>query len=68
MIRINENYINKAKRYGIEKIKLYNFLYYKNYYLNQCAKNKILKIMKRYIIYKWNIILRDLSKNLDNKK
>jgi hypothetical protein len=59
---------NRLKKDFIDKLKYLNVLFYKNYYLNQTAKIKIIKLVRRYCIYKMNKSLNELRSHINNGK
>ena len=60
MIAISAKSEKKLKKEFIYKLKYLNVLFYKNYYLNQSAKIKIINLVKRYCIYKMNKSFNEL--------
>ena len=59
---------NRLKKDFIDKLKYLNVLFYKNYYLNQTARIKIIKLVRRYCIYKMNKSLNELRSHINNGK
>jgi len=51
---------NKFKKDFMDKLRYLNALFYKNYYFNQTAKIKIIKLVRRYYIYKMNKSFNEL--------
>ena len=68
IMNINNKYMNPSKRDTFENMKKMHFLYYKNYYLNQKIKIKIMNLFKRYIYFKCKIFLVELNSLNNNKK
>ena len=68
MVTINTKTENKLKKDFIDKLKYLNVLFYKNYYLNQAAKIKMIKLVRRYCIYKMNKSLNELRSHINNDK
>ena len=69
LIIINNNYMNRNKKYSFEKIKENaKMIQLKNYYLNQFGKSMIKNIFRKYAIYKWNTELNNLAKLIISNK
>jgi len=68
MITISAKSENKLKKEFIDKLKYLNALFYKNYYLNQSSKIKIINLVKRYYIYKMNKSFIELRSLINNDK
>ena len=69
LIIINNNYRNKSKKLAFEKVKdNYKMIKFKNYFLNEIGKNRIKHLLKKYAVYKWNILLSDLAKLIISNK
>ena len=68
MISISIKKDNKLKKDFIDKLRYLNALFYKNYYLNQAAKIKIIKLVRRYCIYKMNKQFCELRSHINNDK
>ena len=67
--KINDNYKRKYKKNTFEKIKEFSIMMkYKKYYLNEIGKNRIKSLMKKYLIYKWNIGIKELAKLIASNK
>lgn len=68
LINISTKSENKLKKEFIDKLIHLNALFYKNYYLNQSAKIKLIKLVRRYCIYKMNKSFNELRNHINNNK
>ena len=68
MIDISVKSENKSKKNFFDKLVYLNALFYKNYYLNQSAKIKLIKLVRRYFIHKMNKSLNELRNHMINDK
>jgi len=70
LLKIKKIYEKKLKKEGIEKLKEKVILIkIRNYFNKEMAKNKIKNFAKKYLYYRWNKGLVDLSNIIiKNKK
>ena len=70
LLKIKKIYEKKLKKEGIEKLKEKVILIkIRNYFNKEIAKNKIKNFVKKYLYYRWNKGLVDLSNIIiKNKK
>ena len=61
MMITHKRYVINSKKNIFEKLKKINILYYKNFYYNHIARIKIIKLLKKYAIIKWNNCLKEFS-------